>query len=129
MRPTVDDKWVVDFFKSIDEMDVAGFAKAFTEDGMFRFANGEAVVGPRHVEQSLAGFYGTIAGLKHEITGIWTGRWEEGEVKSVEAGVTYTRKDGSVTKPIPVTTTIRFRGLLIKDYRIFMDISPLFNQV
>lgn len=40
--------------------------------------------------------------------------------------VTYARKDGTRTDAIPVTTTIRLSGDLIADYRIFMDISPLF---
>src|SRR5207249_11722561 len=49
-------------------------------------------------------------------------------VQSIEAVVTYTRKDGTVTRPLPVTSTLRMRGDLIKDYRIFMDVSPLFAQ-
>ena len=59
---------------------------------------------------------------------VWSGRWEGAAVKSIEAVVTYTRKDGTVTRPLPVTSTLRMRGDLIKDYRIFMDVSPLFAQ-
>jgi len=69
-----------------------------------------------------------IAGLTHEVTGVWSGRWEGAAVKSIGAVVTYTRKDGTVTRPLPVTSTLRMRGDLIKDYRIFMDVSPLFAQ-
>lgn len=127
MSTVIGDTWVRDFFASIDTMDVPAFGRAFTEDGRFRFANGDVVVGKTQIEQNLAGFYGSIAGLKHEILGIWSGRWTEGDVKSVECGVTYTRKDGSLCGPIPVTTTIRMRGTLIHDYRIFMDIAPLFT--
>jgi hypothetical protein len=128
MSAGIDDTWVRGFFAAIDTMDVPAFGRAFTPDGRFRFANGDVVVGPKQIEQSLAGFYGTIAGLQHEILGIWSGRWAEGDVKSVECGVTYTRNDGSICGPIPVTTTIRMRGALIHDYRIFMDISPLFTK-
>jgi hypothetical protein len=69
-----------------------------------------------------------IGGLSHEITGVWSGSWEGGEVKSVEAEVTYTRKDGTRTQALPVTSTVRMDGDRIKDFRIFMDVSPLFAQ-
>jgi hypothetical protein len=48
-------------------------------------------------------------------------------VKSVEAEIVYTRKDGSRTPPLPSTSTIRLKGDLIQDYRIFMDLAPLFS--
>ena len=48
-----------------------------------------------------------------------------GEASIAEAEVTYTRKDGtSVT--LPVVTIYRTDGELIDDYRIFMDVAPLF---
>ena len=48
-------------------------------------------------------------------------------MRSVEAEVTYTRKDGSQTAPLPVTSTLRKKGDLVHDYRIFADVSPLFG--
>jgi ketosteroid isomerase-like protein len=122
----ITDPWIVDLFDAIDGMDAATLAKAFTEDGTFRFGNGEPTVGRQALEQAVAGFFSTIGGLSHEISGVWTGRWERGEVTSVESGVTYTRHDGSTVGPLPVTTTIRRRGDQIQDYRIFMDVSPVF---
>src|SRR3989442_2545922 len=32
-------------------------------------------------------------GLRHEVTGVWSGTWEGGDVKSVESAVNYTRQD------------------------------------
>ena len=119
---------VVDLFAVIDSMDVPTIAKAFAEDGTFRFGNSEPAVGREQVEQSVAGFFSMIGGLSHEITGVWSGTWDGGEVKSVEAEVTYARKDGTPTPPLPVTSTLRMQGDLIKDYRIFMDLAPLFAQ-
>src|SRR5262245_43012943 len=124
----ISDDWVRDFFRRIDARDTAAFVRAFTDDGRFQFGNGEATVGPAAIGETLGGFYDSIGGLEHEIRGIRSGRWEEGEVRSIEAGVTYTRKDGTRVGPIPVTTTIRFRDARIRDYRIFMDIAPLFAQ-
>jgi hypothetical protein len=57
---------------------------------------------------------------------MWSGRWEMGDVHIVESEVTYTRKDGTQTQPLPATSTLRMNGDRIRDYRVFMDISPLF---
>ncbi len=67
-------------------------------------------------------------GLSHNITGVWSGVWEKGEVKSVEAEVTFTRRDGSRTQPLPVTSTLRMEDGRISDYTVFMDVSPLFAE-
>jgi ketosteroid isomerase-like protein len=122
------DQWVADLFRAIDNMDAATFAKAFTEDGSFRFGNSEPVVGRLQVEQSVAGFFSMLGGLSHHVTGVWSGNWEGGEVISVEAEVTYTRKDGTLTQALPATSTLRMERDRIKDYRAFVDIAPLFAE-
>lgn len=122
------DQRVVDLFAAIDTMDVPTIAKAFAEDGTFRFGNSEPAVGREQFEQSVSAFFSMIGGLSHEITGVWSGTWDGGEVQSVEAEVTYARKDGTRTPPLPVTSTLRLQGDLIKDYRIFMDLAPLFVE-
>ena len=129
MTQIITEPWIVDLFGAIDAMDAATMAKAFTEDGIFRFGNGEPVRGRQELEQAVAGFFTTIGGLSHEITGVWTGQWEGGEVTSVESDVTYTRRNGTVVGPLPASTTIRRRGDQIQDYRIFMDVSPVFAPV
>jgi ketosteroid isomerase-like protein len=125
---SVSDHWVLDYFRAIDSRDVLTVAAAFAEDGTFRFGNSEPAVGRQQVEQAIFGFNSTIEGLRHDITGVWSGAWDGGEVKIVEARVTYTRKDGTRTEPLPVVSTIRMRGHQIQDYRIFMDIAPLFAE-
>jgi hypothetical protein len=119
---------MLDLFRAVDAMDASTFAKAFAEDGTFRFGNSEPVVGREQVEQNVSGFFSMIGGLSHDIIGVWSGTWEGGEVKSVEAEVTYTRQDGTRTQPLPVTSTLRIEGDQIKAYRIFMDVAPLFAQ-
>ncbi len=123
---TVSDHWVLDYFRAIDANDVPTVVAAFADDSTFRFGNSEPAVGRQQVEQAIRGFNTTIGGLKHDITGIWSGAWEGGEVKIVEATVTYTRHDGTQTEPLPVVSTLRMRGAQIQEYRIFMDIAPLF---
>ena len=126
MKVMAVDQWVLDFFRTVDAMDASTVAKAFAEDGVFQFGNSDPAVGRERVEQNVSGFFSMIGGLSHEITGVWSGSWEGGEVKSVEAEVTYIRQDGTRTEPLPVTSTLRMEGQRIKDYRIFMDVAPLF---
>ena len=101
MSVTTADRRVLDLFRIVDSMNAAGFANAFTEDGTFRFGNSQPSVGRQQTEHSVSGFFSMIGGLRHEITGVWSGSWESGGVKSVEAAVTYTRRDGTVTEPLP----------------------------
>jgi ketosteroid isomerase-like protein len=120
------DQWVLDLFRAVDAMDAATLAKAFTEDGTFRFGNNPPAVGREQIEQNASGFFAMIGGLSHEITGVWSGTWAGGDVKSVEAEVTYTRQDGTRTQPVPCVSTMRLEGDQIKDYRIFIDVAPVF---
>ncbi len=68
-----------------------------------------------------AGFCGDLQGVRHDLVE----RWEAGQATIVEALVTYTRTDDS-TVTVPVVTIYRADGDLIDDYRIFIDLAPLF---
>jgi hypothetical protein len=125
---TASDAWVLEFFRTIDSMDSARLAEAFTEEGSFRFGNSEPAVGHEQIEQAVSAFFSMIEGLHHEVTGVWSGSWEGGAVRSVEAEATYTRRGGTRTPPLPVTSTIRLQGDRIQDYRIFMDPAPIFSD-
>ena len=126
MNVVLVDQWLQDLFRSIDAMDAPTFARAYSEDGAFRFGNSDPALGREQVERAASGFFSMIGGLSHQIIGVWSGTWEGGEVKSVEAEVTYTRHNGTRTQPLPVTSTLRLQDDQIKDYRIFMDLGPLF---
>jgi ketosteroid isomerase-like protein len=115
------------FASAVDRMDPDELAGRFTEDGSFRFGNAEPVVGRRAIREAQAAFFSTIDGMRHDVQGIWSGKWEHGEVYSAEAEVTYTRKDGSEVK-LPVTSTLRMKGDSVQDWRVFMDVSPLYAE-
>jgi hypothetical protein len=123
---TTTDAWMVQIFEAIDSMQAEKFASYFAQESLFRFGNAETVRGPQAIKEANTTFFHSIAKLEHHITGIWHGKWEHGPVVSVEANVTYTRKDGTQTAPLPATSTIRIQADKIKEYRIFVDISPLF---
>ena len=59
--------------------------------------------------------------MRHELVETF----EKGDATVVEADVTYTRKDGREVT-VPVVTIYRAAGELIDDYRIFIDLAPVF---
>jgi ketosteroid isomerase-like protein len=126
-REQVDEPNMRAMYALVDRMDPDELVSCFTEDGSFRFGNAEPVVGRSAIREAVAAFFSTIDGMRHDITGIWRGKWEQGEVYSVEAEVSYTRKDGSEVK-LPVTSTLRIKGDLVQDWRVFMDVSPLYAE-
>ena len=110
-----------DLFKDIDSMEPEAFTRHLSDDVRFTFGNSETVVGRDNVRDVWAGFCDGIAGVQHDVIE----QFEPGPATIVESTVTYTRKDGS-TISLPVVTIYRGEGELIADYRIFMDVAPLF---
>ena len=110
-----------DLFADIDSMDPDAFARHLAEDVSFRFGNSDPVIGRDAVRDTWAGFCEGIDGVSHEVIA----QWDEAPATIVESTVTYTRKDGS-TISLPVVTIYRGEGEEIEDYRIFMDVAPLF---
>ncbi len=110
-----------DLFKDIDSMEPDAFTRHLSDDVRFTFGNAETVVGRDAVRDVWAGFCDGIDGVHHDVIE----EFEQGAATIVESTVTYTRKDGS-TIALPVVTIYRGEGELIEDYRIFMDVAPLF---
>ena len=110
-------------FKTVDRMDSAGFASYFTEDGLFTFGNWPTVKGRSEVVEAVDQFFGSIKALEHRLIDSWS---VDG-VDIVEVDVAYTRHDDS---RVDLTAACIFRldGDLISDYRIYMDIGPLYAQ-
>ena len=114
---------VKEIFKTVDRMDAQGFASYFTEDGLFTFGNWPTVKGRDEVAGSVDNFFSSIKGLEHRLIDTWS---VEG-VDIVEVEVTYTRHDDS-TVDLTAACIFRLEGDLISDYRIYMDISPLYAE-
>jgi len=111
-------------FADIDSMEPGRFSAHLAEDVTFRFGNADPVHGRAAVHDVWAGFCAGVDGVRHEIVE----RWDTDTATIVEAEVTYTRKDGSEVS-LPVTTIYRTAGGdAIVDYRIFMDVAPLFAE-
>jgi len=111
---------------AVDRMDAAGFAAVFTDDAWMRFGNAEPIVGRQAIQNAIAQFFTMIAGLKHNMTGIWS----QQDAVICEATVTYTGHDKS-TVQVPAVTIFRVRnsptGPLAYRVQMFVDLAPLFG--
>lgn len=114
--------WIRELFLSIDRMDAVGFASFIEPNGTFKFGNWPPSVGTAAIEAAVGGFFGTIAGLSHNVTEAW----EVPGWALVRGEVTYTRKDGS-TLTLPFFDAFRMSpGGKVQDYLIYMDVNPLY---
>jgi ketosteroid isomerase-like protein len=112
----------VNMFRDIDRMDADAWAAYLAPDAVMRFGNGDPVHSRAACRDALAGFYETIGGLRHHLVE----QWEHGAATIVEAVVTYTRQDGADVE-VPVVTIYRTNAKdLISDYRVYIDLAPVF---
>jgi len=116
-------QWLTKVYEVVDAKDTDGYVKFFVEDCKFRFGNAPAVHGRKGIKEALTPFFASIKALRHKNMGMWS----PAGCEIVEAEVTYTRHDGS-TVTVPATTIYRMEGNLAKDCRIFVDITPLYQQ-
>ena len=108
-------------FDDIDSMEPERFTAHLADDVTMRFGNSDPIQGRNAVHDTWAGFCEGIDGVSHSLVE----QWQSGSGTVVEAEVTYTRKDGG-TVTVPVATIYRERDGDIADYRIVIDLAPLF---
>jgi limonene-1,2-epoxide hydrolase len=108
-------------FADIDSMEPDRFAAHLSEDVTMRFGNGEPIHGREAVRDAWATFCRDLNGVHHDLVE----QWHIDDTGIVEARVTYTRGDDSQVT-VPVVTIYRERGEEIDDYRIYIDLAPLF---
>jgi limonene-1,2-epoxide hydrolase len=106
-------------FHAVDAMATSDFVSYLTPDVRFRFGNAPEICGRSGVSDALGIFFQQIDGLSHQVTGCW----EQGETVIVRLDVTYRRLDGDRVS-LPCVNVFEYDDGLIKDYRIYMDVSP-----
>lgn len=127
VQPPVDRvSWARDFFATIDRRDPDAIAARVTEDARLVFGGQPPVEGRKAVRQAFAESARRSKAVHHEVTGVWTGEDAGREVVSVEARVTYTFAEERAVA-VPCTSTLRLEGDLVADYRIFIDLAPVFG--
>jgi ketosteroid isomerase-like protein len=118
--------WARAFFAKVDRSDAAAIGADLTDDVHMVRGNGTPLVSRAAVEAAFRAGGTRFRALRHEITGVWRGKWSGGDVVSVEAVAHYTFPDGREVA-LPVTSTLRLVGRKVADYRIFMDGRPAFG--
>jgi hypothetical protein len=88
---------------------------------VLRYANNDEVVGRDAIEQAIDGFYGTIKALRHDVVEEWT----VDDATIIQFEVTYTRHDDREVT-LPAVTIYRRGAELIDEYRIFIDLTPVY---
>jgi len=116
----------VDFkklFASIDAMDTESFLSFIHKDATFRFGSTPAVTGHAEIRAAVEGFFSSFATLRHDLQRVIA----DGDAVACEGEVTYTRHDGSKIT-LPFVNVFKVAGKLILQYRVYIDIAPLFQQ-
>jgi ketosteroid isomerase-like protein len=110
-----------DLFAAIDANDATAFVGFLTDDAVFRFGSAPAVVGRDTIRAAVDGFFATIAGCSHSVTKTLG----SGSTLVCEGEVTYQRHDGTEIA-LPFADVLEYEGELISQYKIYMDIAPLY---
>ncbi len=119
--PTAAFDYASEVYEAVDSKDEQRLARFLSENCTFVYANSDPVVGRENIAESSKNFMALIAGIKHQLLDVWT--FDDVIVSRLE--VTYTRKDKS-TLTVPAVTIWRMREWQINDYRIYIDVAPLF---
>jgi hypothetical protein len=112
-----------ELFAHIDTMVPEAFAQHLAENVTMRFGNAPPMHGRAACRDAWAGFCELVDGVHHEVVN----QWNVGETTIAETAVTYTRKDGAPIT-VPVVTIYRAGGELIDEYRVFLDLTPVFAE-
>lgn len=108
-------------FDAIDARDAGRFVDFLTPDARFRFGSAPVVTGREAIRDAVDEFFGSIAGLEHGVDKVL----HDGSTLVCVGEVTYRRHDGSRVS-LPFADSFEFVDGVIDDYRIYMDIGPLY---
>jgi ketosteroid isomerase-like protein len=113
---------VRELFAAIDARDVAASTAYVTDDIELRFGNNDPVIGRAAFEAMSKDFHASLKGIRHEIRSLWV---VDDSVVITQMCVHYERLDGGQLS-LPSANIFRLRDGRVADYRIFMDINPVF---
>ena len=111
----------VTLFRAIDTKDAEAFVGHLSEDAVFSYGSQPAVKGRAAIRDYVAAFFDMFTGLEHSIAEVHRVAPDRA---IVEGHVTYRRND----KPhvtLPFANVFGIRDGKIRDYRVYIDPSPL----
>jgi ketosteroid isomerase-like protein len=122
---TPEERAVRELFAALDAGAVEDALSLMTEDITFRFGSSDPVVGHAAIASQFTTMAGAIASMSHRLCAVWT-TGEPDPAVICEMTVTYCRHDGSELT-LPCANVFRLKGRRIADYRIYMDVNPVFT--
>jgi ketosteroid isomerase-like protein len=108
-------------FAALDAQDAAGVTARMTDDVRMRLGNADLVEGKAKFREATTAFVASITAIRHEITSMWS----VDDVVIAELDVHYERLDGRKVT-LPVCNVFRVRDGLVSDYRVYLDIGPVY---
>lgn len=117
-----DNRWLFEFFRTADSLDMTLFLAMFTDDARLTFANYPTTVGIDAVRHGIGALWSRIKGMSHSLTGAWS--LHGGEIGIAECSCMYTRQNDTLFT-VKTCTTLRRRGDKVADLRIHVDLNGL----
>jgi ketosteroid isomerase-like protein len=104
-------------------LDADAFVALLTPNVVFRMGSQPELHGRDAVRDAVSGLFGMVQSIRHRTIHIW----EDGHDVALRAEVNFVRKDGrELILPYVNTLTIADDSL-ISNYRIHIDVAPIFN--
>ena len=122
---SVHKKFVAAVFDCDENKKLHEFTLLLAPDGFIQYGSNPKVTGRQHIEILLIEFYKQFTHLQHHIQQVF---FDSPDEVVYSADVTYFFEDGSDTGAIPYMNHLRFKGELVYDYRIYIDLSPLYKM-
>ncbi len=111
-------------FAASDSGDINAMLGFLTDDVVLVFGNADPVRGREAVGALSRQVTSKLRSVRHEIHDIWRAE-EDPNVFIARMTVHYVRLDGAVVS-LPCCNIFGMTGGLVADYRIYMDVNPVF---
>ncbi|MEI6411894.1 MAG: hypothetical protein WCR52_21055 [Bacteroidota bacterium] len=119
-------QYVASVFDCDENKKLHEFTLLLTPDAVMRFGSNPEIIGRENVEAALIEFNKGFKHLGQRIIKVFKDDNKE-IVYSAEA--TYSFEDGTSLDPIPYMVHLSFKGKLVENYKIYIDLSPLYQYL
>ncbi len=121
---TGDTRWIYEFYRLADSLNMEGFLALHTEDVRLTFSNYPSTMGQKPLREAIGGLWSRIKGMSHTLSGVWS--LHDGRLGIAEGSCRYTRLDDTFFT-VKTCTVLRRRGDdgKIADLRIHVDVNGL----
>ncbi len=108
-------------FRAIDGKDTESFLDCLDVNARFRFGSADPVTGSAAIASAVQGFFDSIRALEHSVVRTLA----SGDTVVCEGVVTYSRSVGGEIS-LPFCNVFEFADEKIADYKVYVDIAPLY---